>query len=201
MATPTVETDGRRARRDRNRAAVIDAMITLLLEDGSIPPTERIAERAGVSVSSVFRYFESLEDLQQQTVETHFERFGQLFDIPSLGEGSLDTRIARFVDARATLHAAVAPIARIARAKQSERSPISERLAAIRDLFIDQVRVHFAEELSTRTGAEHDDLADAVDALTSFEAWDLLHSARGRSDRQIRRTWRTTIHSLLSFPE
>lgn len=176
-------------------------MITLLLENGSVPPTELVADRAGVSVSSLFRYFESLEDLQQQTVETHFERFGPLFDIPWLGEGSLDERITRFVDARAALHAAVAPIARITRAKQSEQSLISERLAAIRDVFIDQVRVHFAEELSTRTGAEHDDLADAVDTLTSFEAWDLLHSARGRSNRQIRRTWRTTIHSLLSHPE
>lgn len=201
MATPAVETDGRTARRDRNRAAVIDAMITLLLEDGSIPPTERIADRAGVSVSSVFRYFESLEDLQQQTVETHFERFGPLFEIPSIGEGGLDPRIARFVDARATLHATVAPIARIARARQSEPSPIGERLATIRDTFVEQVRVHFAPELAVRSRAERDHLADAVDTLTSFEAWDLLHSARGRSGRQIRRTWRTAIRTLVTAPD
>ena len=191
-------TDGRRARRDRNRAAVIDAMITLLLDHGTLPSTETVAERAGVSVSSVFRYFENLDDLQQQTVATYFGRFGPMFEIESIGEGPLVERVARFVDARATLHETVAPIARLVRAGLREPSPVQERLAATRRDLAQQVRIHFAPELSSRLRSDRDDLADAVDALTSFEAWDLLRTAHHRSTRQIRRAWTTATCGLLT---
>ncbi len=195
--TAAEATDGRRARRDRNRAAVIEAMITLLLEQGGLPQTDVVAARAGVSVSSVFRYFENLDDLQQQTIETYFARFGSLFEVPAIGDGTLDERITRLVDARATLHETVAPVARLVRSSTHEETPVTERLARLRLDLAEQVRRHFAAELSGRTRNGSDDVADAIDVLTSFEAWDLLRSAHGRSEPQIRRAWTTAIRSLL----
>lgn len=195
--TAAEATDGRRARRDRNRSAVIEAMISLLLEEGALPSTEVVAERAGVSVSSVFRYFESLDDLQQQTVETYFARFGSLFEIDRIGEGTLDERVTRLVQARAKLHGTVAPVARLVRSSTTEGTPVAERLAQLRLDLAEQVRTHFAVDLSARTTDDRDDVTDAIDALTSFEAWDLLRSAHGRTDAQIQRAWTTAIRSLL----
>ena len=60
---PTVTVAGRRARRERNRTAVIDAMFELIAEGKVPPPAEALAERAGVSVSSIFRYFDNLDEL------------------------------------------------------------------------------------------------------------------------------------------
>ena len=198
--TPVTATDtapdGRRARRDRNRAAVIDAMFTLL-ENGSAPTTEAIAERAGVSVSSVFRYFESLDDLQRETIEAHFVRFGPLFDIPAIGEGDMGARVRRFVDARLELHTSVAPVARLARARSYDQHLIADRITEIRESFVSQVRAHFAAELDSRSGAEADDIVHTVDSLTSFEAWDLSATTHGRSRRQIRRAWIHTITTIL----
>ena len=58
--------DGRRARRERGRSAVIDAAFALA-EEGKIPlTTELVAERSGVSAASIFRYFDGLDDLQYQ---------------------------------------------------------------------------------------------------------------------------------------
>lgn len=181
--------DGRRARRDRNRAAVIDALFQLLHEGVASPSAEAIASGAGVSVSSLFRYFESLEDLQEQTIAAHFDRFGPLFEIPAIGEGSRDERIARLVDARIALYGSIAPVARLARARALVQPRIAQTLDGTRLSFSTQARAHFAIELGARPGTEVGDIVDLVDTLTSFESWDLLRSTKGRTDRQIRRSW------------
>jgi len=192
--------DGRRARRDRNRAAVIDAMFSLLDEGVVPPPTEAIAARAGVSVSSIFRYFESLDDLQAQTIERHFERFAPLFEIPSIGAGSLEDRIDRLVGARIELYRSIAPVARLARSRSLDHARVADALAKTRTSFAGQIRVHFATEVARLTRPQSDDLVALVDTLTSFESWDLLRSTHDRSDRLIRRAWTAGIRRLVAHP-
>ncbi len=198
--TPTASgtsTDGRRVRRERNRTAVVDAMFALL-QEGHLPPSaDQIAERAGVSVSSVFRYFDDLDDLQRQTIDRYFERFAPLFTIPDLGQGPRDARIARYVEARLTLYEATEPIARMARFRAVEQGMIAQSLADTRAALAGQVRTHFAPELAGMTRAEGDDLVALVDSLTAFEAWDLLHADHRRSRTQIRRAWTRGLARLL----
>jgi AcrR family transcriptional regulator len=92
--------DGRRARRERGRVAVVDAMVDLI-QEGVVPPgADAVAERAGVSVASVFRYFDGLADLQEAAMVRYFERYRERFEVPGLGEGDLDERIERLVRAR-----------------------------------------------------------------------------------------------------
>ncbi len=193
-APPTV--DGRRARRARNRGAVVDAVFALIEEDEATPSVEAIARRAGVSVSSIFRYFENLDDLHQQTIEHHFARVAPLFDVPGLGEGERTERIARWVDARLDLYEAIAPVARVARARALDAPAIARSLAAARAQMAGQARTHLAPELATRTPARADDLVGLVDTLTSFEAWDLLVAVHGRTRAQIRRAWTTALDAL-----
>lgn len=185
----TPQVDGRRARRERGRASVVDAMFALL-QEGQYPPTaEAIAERADVSASSVFRYFDSLDDLQHHTIERYFERFAHLFVIPSIGQGERGDRIARMIDARLDLYEAIGPLARLARARALDTPRLARTLAETRAMLTAQVRKHFAAELAVRTPARADDLVALIDSLTSFEAWDLLRSAHGRSRPQVRRAW------------
>lgn len=195
-APPVV--DGRRARRDRNRAAVIDALFVLLHDGVTAPSAEAIATGAGVSVSSLFRYFESLEDLQEQTIATHFDRFGPLFTIPELGEGSRGARIERLVDARLALYASIAPVARLARARALVQPRITQTLDETRLTFSTQVRSHFAVEFAARPESGHDAIIDLVDTLTSFESWDLLRSTKERSDGEIRSSWVQGVTAIIA---
>ena len=55
--------DGRRARRERNREAVLDALMELVKEGDDDPSVDDIAARAGVSYRSVYRYFDDRADL------------------------------------------------------------------------------------------------------------------------------------------
>ena len=48
-------TDGRLARRDRNRAAVLDAMLALFTEGDLDPAPEQVATRAGMGTAASLR--------------------------------------------------------------------------------------------------------------------------------------------------
>src|SRR3546814_2134204 len=61
-------TDGRSLRRDRNRMAVIDAVLALYDSGNLAPSSDDIAERAGTSVRSVFRYFDDVDDMLRAAI-------------------------------------------------------------------------------------------------------------------------------------
>ncbi|HQZ33105.1 MAG TPA: TetR family transcriptional regulator, partial [Ilumatobacteraceae bacterium] len=66
--------DGRHARRDRNRLAVVDAMLLLYAAGNLEPSSDEIAERAGLSPRSLFRYFDDLDDLVRVAISRQYER-------------------------------------------------------------------------------------------------------------------------------
>lgn len=190
--------DGRNARRLRNRQAVLDAMIDLVAGGSDVPEPQAVAARAGVSVSSVFRYFDGMEDLKDEAIERYFLRYADLFEIPDIGRGSLDERIRAFAHARAVLYDRIAPIGRFARARAFGHARMTIAVDQARALFIDQLRRNFAPELQTRDPAQADALLGLLDALTSFESWDLQHTAHGRSTDQIRDAWIHGLHLLFA---
>jgi AcrR family transcriptional regulator len=190
--------DGRRLRRDRNRTAVVEAVYALL-QEGIVPlSAEAVAERAGVSVSSVFRYFDGLDDLQRQTIELYFDRCAALFEVPALGKGTLAERIDTLVAARVALYRSIAPIARLARMRAPEYPLIDESLAATRATLSRQIRHHFAPELAALDHAAAGHLVALIDVLTSYESWDLMRVGSKLSERRIRVAWTTGIHALVS---
>lgn len=189
--------DGRRARRQRGRLAVSEAMIDLVFE-GHIPPSaDEIAARAGVSVASLFRYFETLDDLRRETTDLYFERYAHLFDVTEIGEGTLDTRIQNFAASRVTLHSTTEPMCRLIRLRAHDVSAIDDLLHLSRTTRADQIRQHFDEELSRIGAAAGDDLTAVIATLTSFESWDQMRNDHGRSDPQIRRAWATALGQIL----
>ena len=196
--TTLPETDGRAARRQRGRRDVIDAVLDLLSEEIASPTAEQVADRAGVSVASVFRYFETLDDLRRDAIDRYFERFAHLFDVPGIGRGPRDRRIAGFVAARANQHETTRPIARLVRARAVEIPELEASLRGLREAQCDQIRRHFADELAPLTPAPREDLVATVAAITSFEAWDQFRFDHGHSPIQTSRAWRTALRRLMT---
>jgi AcrR family transcriptional regulator len=194
-STEVLPVDGRRARRERNRALVVDAMFELVRSGRHAITVDDIAEVAGVSPSSVFRYFDGLDDLQHQTVSAYFERFAPLFEVESASDR--EGRIANLVDARLALYDATAPIARLARARALDHDPLAGALASTRDRLTRQIASHFDPDLARLGRAERTDRVALIDTLTSFESWDLLATAHGRSPARIRRAWTTGLAAVL----
>ncbi len=205
MKTPTdasietdndITTDGRRARRERGRLAVSEAMIDLVLEGHLPPTTEEIAERASVSIASLFRYFETLDDLRRDTTELYFDRYAHLFEITDIGEGPLPERVDRFVDARATLYETTEPMCRLVRARAHEVDAVSDMVSRVFASRADQIRHHFDRELSAMTLDAAEDAAAVISTVTSFESWDQMCHILDRSHAQVRRAWAGVLHQI-----
>jgi AcrR family transcriptional regulator len=182
-------TDGRRLRRERSRNAIVDAMFALV-RDGKVPPTvDDVAERAGVSVSSVFRNFDGLDDLQRQAFDRFQERFEHLCAPPIDPDAELATRLRDLVRVRIELYEAAGPLMHVARQRSLDHQPMAEGVARMRDRLSTQTRQHFGTETRQLTPADAANLIALIDASTSPEAYELMGAAHGRSARQISRTW------------
>lgn len=197
MIDVPVESDGRRLRRERGRRAVMDALIDLVLES-RVPPTAlEVAERAGVSEASLFRYFATLDDLRRAAIDHYLERFGALIDVPDIGEGDLCDRIDRLVETRDAFYVATAPMARLVRRQLIDADEFAVTLDRFRSRLADQIDRHFAPELARLDPAQRVRRVAVVASVTSFESWDQL-TALG--DRGRREAFAEAVGALVGAP-
>ncbi len=164
--------DGRSAIRDRNRTAVLDAVLDLFSENNLSPGPEEVALRAGLSARSVYRYFNDRDGLTRAAIARNIERVGPRFRLSAIGEGSQSERIERFVAARLTLVAEVGPTFRAGRARATFDPLVAEDLHGARRFLFEQVARHFAPELEAMDPSRASARALAIDALFSLESLD-----------------------------
>ncbi|MCH8815092.1 MAG: TetR/AcrR family transcriptional regulator [Chloroflexi bacterium] len=171
--------DGRRAWRERNRNAVVDALLDLY-EDGVLNPgAQEVAAQSGVSRRSVFRYFDDMDELCRTAIERHSARVSHLFEVESLGEGPVTDRIDRLVEQRTNLFEAIAPVRRIAQLRAPFQPIIATELDGARKLLRRQLEQQFALELDQLEAEERDETLAVMDVLASFESFDLLRRVQG----------------------
>ena len=163
------EVDGRRLRREQNRDAVLAAMVELFAEGTFDPGVAEIARRAGISPRSLFRYFDDVDDLNRAAIERQLALARPLLEIGVAPDEPTDVKIAGFVEARLRLFDAIAPAARAARVSAPRHAVIATQLSQARAFLREQIRRLFAPELRGRAA-----VLPAIDALCSFESYDLL---------------------------
>jgi AcrR family transcriptional regulator len=191
-------TDGRSLRRDRNRTAVIHAMLELIREGDLSPPTAVIAERAGVSHRSVFRYFDDLGDLVREAVNIEFAAAVETTTIHEIGRGPLDHRINEFVDSRVRVYDDTYEVSRVAHFRSGAIEEIDSALAEIALLQRKQLLLQFEPELSQMPESVRASTVDAMLVMTDFSPYDLLRRMLGYDDERIATIWRHAIATLLS---
>jgi AcrR family transcriptional regulator len=176
--------------------AALDAFIDLVLE-GNLPPnSQQVAERAGISMATFFRYFENLNAMRYDAAARMLERF-PLLDLQDIGEGALVGRIERFVSLRVALWEKVNLLARLQRSVVLQDPDAARMVDDVRGVMANQVRAHFAPELRGLTPAQRDDAVALIATLTSVESWEQFRHAYRRSPLQTRRAWADTIEALL----
>jgi TetR/AcrR family transcriptional regulator, regulator of autoinduction and epiphytic fitness len=190
------ELDGRTARRDRNRIAAIDAVLELFSEGELTPTPEQVADRSGVSLRSVYRYFANRGDLIRAAVDRHLERVQPLFVIDAIGEGALDERVESFVAARIRGYEAIAATARASRLRAPSNDVIREQLDRARHLYRAQLEHHFARELAALDPPRRRAVLAAADALTQIETIELYRVQRGYSTAETHELLATALRIL-----
>jgi len=72
---------------EERRSSLITAFLDEVRESGSVPTTRRIAARAGVAEGTIFRVFDTKDDLQREAVETAFCPAGWRSAVESIPAG------------------------------------------------------------------------------------------------------------------
>lgn len=177
MSEAVPSLDGRRARRIANRDAVIDALLELFASGVLTPSAAAIAERAGVSERSIFRYFDDLGDLVQAAVERFTERHAEDFGIEVDPEWTLAQRILAVADRITYQRQVIGGIAIVARARAPFQPIIADVLARRRRFTREQLALAFAPELDRLDVRTRQMTLVAIDAACSFESQTLVNAA------------------------
>jgi TetR/AcrR family transcriptional regulator, regulator of autoinduction and epiphytic fitness len=184
--------DGRNARAERTRDAVVEALLELL-DAGDVRPTaERIAARAGVSERSVFQHFRDREALFEAAARRQYERV-----VPTLKpvdpELPLAERIEAFTAQRARLYETVSGVRRGAILIEHESPTVAKRLQGVRRAKADEVERVFATELRGRPAA----VRDALVAACAWTSWQSLRFHQGLSAAEARGAMNAAVTGLL----
>ena len=196
---PTVDAvDGRTARRNRNKDAVLDALIEMAGEGRAEPPIEDIAERAGVSYRSVYRYFDDRTDLMLSAIARVMGDMWPIFDIEQLGEGPLDDRIDRLISVRLTAYRQLAPLTRAAVHLRANEPAVAEGYDRVRDYLREQLAQQLDPELSVMSESDRTLVLAVLDVVFQFEALDYLANHDAMDDASITRVLDRHIRAHLA---
>jgi AcrR family transcriptional regulator len=168
-----------------------------LLEEGSLRPgAAEIAARAGVSVRTVFRHFEDLEQLFATATAHQGMRIGPLL-LAAPPAGSRAGRVAALASHRAHLYERIGPVRRAALRHEPFHQAVREGLAQVRRLLRRHLLATFGPELESLDGTDRTTLVAALETATSFAAWDNLRVEQRLSVPQARAALTTTVEALL----
>lgn len=192
------EPDGRHAIRERNRLAVVDAMLALYASGTLDPSSDQIAERAGLSPRSLFRYFDDIDDLVRVAVARHHDRVVPLAELDTTTSAPLADRVQRLVAQRLRLFDAIASVGTVARIRAPFQPLIAAELTTARGFWREQLRRLFAAELHALGNPTAAHLVATIDVLTSFESVQLMRDDQKLSTTAITASLVHSISTLLT---
>lgn len=193
-ATATDRIDGRTARGARTRSAIADALYDLLREGQADASARAIAERAGVSLRSVFQHFDEVEAVYAEVAarqETAIRPFLTAID-PAI---PLIERIDRLVAQRDDMYSIIAPVRHALNAHRSARTSqfVRDTLLQLNRAQRDQIAATFPREL-----VDDERRLLQVDVSLSFETWDQFTTQHGLSRAAARGHLAGLVQSLLA---
>jgi AcrR family transcriptional regulator len=192
--------DGRRLRRDRNRDAVVDALLALYSEGNLNPSAEEIAHRSGVSARSLFRYFDDVDDLCSAAISQQQANVRPLLTIGAAADAPLAERVAAVVHQRGELFEAIESVATVSRLRAPFQLVVADELSQGRAFLRLQLATLFAAELAALPAEVAVWRLAAADVAASFEAWRLLRDDQRLSRARAAAAMAGNLELLFSQP-
>ena len=190
-----VRTDGRNRRAAETRRKIIEAAKVMISETSVAPTVVGVARRADVSVRSVFQHFHDVESL----FVTVMDSIRADLVVPEMPSASrpLSARIESIVAAFAELFDKVVPL-RVAAGQFVDHPALLERSQTARNELREATFEVFAPEFATLSEQAREQLADAIGAALSLDAWIVLRRRDGLSLERATAVWRLTLTALLA---
>ena len=168
--------DGRHARADRTRAAIVGALLDLADQGILAPTAQQIADAACVALRSIRQHFETRESLLLAAAEEYALRSGPR-PPPVDRTLPLEARIVAFAKARTSELESSAPLRRAAQLAEDDSPAVARAMTTARRARRREIATLFADVFAA--SADGAALLDAVDVLAGGAA----HDTRGRDPR------------------
>ena len=171
--------DGRVARGDRTRSALIEATVALIRSGRSLPTAGQVAEQAGVSVRLVFHHFGAVQALYDCAVALESARARALIGIVP-PRGPVAVRISAICRQRRQLFEDLAHDPWASLSSQSSTGPRSGPQEDLHGLLRRQLVVGLRPEILA-AGGDAPVLFEALDAAAGWRNWASLRLDGRRS--------------------
>jgi AcrR family transcriptional regulator len=187
--------DGRNRRAAETRRKIIEAAKVMIAETSTAPTVVAVARRADVSVRSVFQHFGDVESL----FVTVLDAIGQDIVVPQQPSDSrpLAQRVASVVQGFAEVFDKIVPL-RVAAGQFVDHPALIERGNAFKLELRKATFEAFAPEFAGLDEQAREELADAIGAALSLDAWIVLRRRDGLSFERAAAVWRMTLEALLT---
>lgn len=183
--------DGRVRRGAINRQAIVDAALELVVEQGSLPTAGAIAERAGLAKRSLFHHFPDMESLLTEAAATQAARHWDILLPPEAGL-DIGQRVSLAVAQRAHLFEAISDVRRVVARYEAGSEILSERMKESRS----GLRRHVRRMLNPEYSLLARPVQEGVQAMMSWEAWEVLRLHQGLSAETAQVAVRTMIEPV-----
>ena len=167
--------DGRRERSATSRRRILAALVELLESGEPSPTAESIAARAGVSLRTVFRHFEEMENLHLEIAAMVFERVQPLLEAP-LENTQWPAVLFESVKRRSHLFETIAPY----KTAMDVHRPRSQ-LVADKHRRVSELSREFAMVFLPPQVKEDPQLVELLLLILSIETWQRLREQQGLS--------------------
>lgn len=188
--------DGRVARSHRTRAAIVEALVTLLEEGNPQPTVEEIAAQAAVAPRTVFQHYAD-RDALFAAVSKHREAHLQLLMGTIDAAAPLSERIEEIVAQRCRIFEWIAAVRRGALLMESFSESVREALDGFRAAKRQELTRVFATEIAERPEHERSTLVAALGVAGSWSTWDALRTQQGLDAEAASAALALTLRSLL----
>jgi AcrR family transcriptional regulator len=198
-ADETGSVDGRHARSERSRQAMVDALLDLMREGNLRPSSAQIAERAGVTQRTLFNQFGDMDSLITAVAARQVQRFLELQ--PKAGGGSVEERVARYCDG---LEQLLEETMHVRWAVLTSPNPTMTGAGFVRgalDFTRKQLRDAFAPELDELDEDVVDEVLDALELETDPIMWRMRRLQQELTAQEARAVVQRTILALLRDAE
>lgn len=197
--------DGRHARSERSRDAVLAGVIDLFEQGVPRPTARQIAGQAGVALRTVYRHFDDLDTLFAEAVDVYRRRL-EPFLHPIDPTLPLATRVEALAAQRRAVWESASPIHRAGRLVRDEQPFVAASMEQSRRRARSQVEQVFAQELARTEAPSSDaDLIEQLEAATSWTTWDMLRTEQGldpvTAERLVGRMLEAAFFSARSIAE
>jgi AcrR family transcriptional regulator len=190
-----MRTDGRNRRAAETRRKIIEAAKAMITETSEAPTVVGVARRADVSVRSVFQHFHDVESLFVTVLDSVRSDL-HAPEVVSTSNKPLEVRIDWVVHELAELFDKIVPI-RVAAGQFVGHPALIERGLAVRQELRTATFELFAPEFAALSEAAREELADAIGAALSLEAWIVLRRRDELSVERAMGVWKLTLTALL----